>query len=55
VSGWGVEADDRTHRGIVAKSTRAYEGEGPVIAIFCVRTTWTTPISAELLVPIISS
>jgi hypothetical protein len=36
VSGEGVgEADVRTHRGFVAKSTRAYkEEEGSVFAIF---------------------
>jgi hypothetical protein len=31
--GGGLKADVRTHRGIVAKSTRAYmEGEGSVFA-----------------------
>jgi N-acetyl-gamma-glutamylphosphate reductase len=43
-SGGGEEADVRMHRGVVTKSTRAYkEGSGPVFAIFCVRTKWTTP------------
>jgi hypothetical protein len=44
MGGGGVEADVRTYRGVVAKSTRAYkEGERSVFAIFCVRTKWTTP------------